>query len=151
MSNYHTYGVNVKVYDSIYVEGQEMLGTPDSLLYHWTEADIVEFLLRNGFSEQGVYLTTYGFDPQSDWNEDIIWLEKPTRLTINMSQLDPELLNDDEYSEDYPDDNFHYAGAIPASAIVYVKEFEPRPGWKMGKEIFGVASRQTLERNYEGR
>jgi len=115
-------------------------------LYHWTEANQVTLLKETGFSA-GVYLTLTGDEPEENWNQDIIWLYKPTRLTIDAAQLDLTLMQHDPYSgEDVVDwdeeertairsfeltENVFYAGNVPASAIIDVKEFLPSPSWKM--------------------
>lgn len=116
-------------------------------LYHWTEANQAPELVTQGFSDYGVYLTASGDDPVFSWNPDIIWLYRPTRLTIDSSQLDLTLLRYDPYSgEGYVDwdeekrtavqsleltGNVYYAGPIPASAVLASQEFAPPRSWKM--------------------
>lgn len=126
---------------------------PPKFLYHWTEADAVDSIRSEGFTN--AFLTSADADPKDYWNLSICWLDNPVRVRIDTSLLDSsafeidfESLND--YIEGYgnpldldPHDcsletsfevteNIYYSKAIPVSALLEFKDFRPAESWKRG-------------------
>lgn len=150
-----------------------------SVLYHWTEAACVEAIMGEGAEglrtsvggfcgqhedEPAVNLTETGMDPAEGWNENIFFVARPVRLTIDVSQLDPALLGPDlnslledgtaaammddgvdpgeavnqtwEMSLRYAQ-NVRYAAPIPASAIIEARGFVAPRDWKASPLDYG--------------
>jgi hypothetical protein len=111
------------------------------VLYHWTEEYSASEIKTTGFKEGGLFLTRDGDDPEEYWNEDIIWLYRPTRIEIDTSYLDLKFLYDDPYSgEDREDQSYLTTGnalyklAIPAQAVLSIKTFMPARSWKVNND-----------------
>jgi len=85
MSNYHEYGVNVKVYDSIYVEGQEILDEDDlnfayesavqsfwNSLSDYTKKTFNKDCWSEGRSGGWAIFDTGEYEPPEEWVETVI-------------------------------------------------------------------------------
>lgn len=103
-------------------------GTP---LYHWTDASELHNWMDPAHTGPGkTYLTQSG--DVEDWNDDVPHYEKPVRVQIDHSQLDPNA-----FDQDYHGwlGNYLYHGAIPQQAISEIKSFKRPESWDMHSTI----------------
>jgi hypothetical protein len=104
-------------------------------LYHWTDSkNIHKWLDASEIAPAGTYLTENGEDPESSWNDDIPFMDKPVRITIDPDKLDPDQFGyDPETGEGYQNGmewgNHYYKGIVPREAIMDVKTFKAPTHW----------------------